>query len=232
MHSDPPDCQTPKKQRLLDQSLPLQSPSHGHIGPNGARSTPAQGNTSVQTKTEFERTNNHIQGSPNSLYTRHKLSSSSSTPKAERTEQAPAAPSPKPSQTPICTDQQLTNSQHKKKKSKKHKDKERERLKADWDESSPDLKHNQENLIGKWLYKVSFLLNYQCNRTLYFVLSDCSSIFVLKVLDSPPSLRGLVCRWLPVKQLGNLRSSKSAGCSASHDGVLSSPPALEHVSYQ
>ncbi|XP_062317621.1 RNA polymerase II elongation factor ELL [Osmerus eperlanus] len=147
VHSDPPDCQTPKKQRLLDQSLPLQSPSHGHLGPNGARSTPAQGNTSVQTKTEFERTNNHIQGSPNSLYARHKLSGSSSTPKAERTEQAQAAPSPKPSKTPICTDQQLTNSQHKKKKSKKHKDKERERLKADWDESSPDLKHNQENLI-------------------------------------------------------------------------------------
>ncbi|KAM3869868.1 RNA polymerase II elongation factor ELL2 [Diretmus argenteus] len=146
--SDPSNCQTPKKQRLLDQCLPLQSPTNGDHGPNGVRSSSSQGNTSVQTKTEFERTNNHIQGSPNGLYSRHKLSRSSTVPKPERMESAPAAPSPKPPQTEtsICTDQQLANGQHKKKRSKKHKDKERERLKPDWIETSPDLKQNQENL--------------------------------------------------------------------------------------
>ncbi|XP_064785940.1 RNA polymerase II elongation factor ELL2-like isoform X1 [Oncorhynchus masou masou] len=141
------DCQTPKKQRLLDHSLPLQSLSNGHLGPIGARSSSGPGNTSVQTKTEFERTNNHIQGSPNGLYTRHKLDGSSSIPKLERTEPVPAVPSPKAPQTEpsICTDQQLANGQHKKKKSKKHKDKEREHLKQDWIENSPDLKQNQEH---------------------------------------------------------------------------------------
>lgn len=145
------DCQTPKKQRLLDHSLPLQSPSNGHLGPIGARSSSGPGNTSVQTKTEFERTNNHVQGSPNGLYTRHKLGCSSSIPKLERTEPVPAVPSPKAPQTEpsICTDQQLANGQHKKKKSKKHKDKEREHLKQDWIENSPDLKQNQEHFNGK-----------------------------------------------------------------------------------
>ncbi|XP_041693437.1 RNA polymerase II elongation factor ELL2-like [Coregonus clupeaformis] len=145
--SDLFDFQTPKKQRL-DHSLPLQSPSNGHLGPIGARSSSGPGNTSVQTKTEFERTNNHVQGSPNGLYTRHKLDGSSSIPKLERTEPVPAVPSPKAPQTEpsICTDQQLADGQHKKKKSKKHKDKEREHLKQDWIENSPDLKQNQEHL--------------------------------------------------------------------------------------
>ncbi|KAM6961025.1 RNA polymerase II elongation factor ELL2 [Aplochiton taeniatus] len=145
---DQSDCQTPKKQRLLDQSLPLQSPSNGNLGPNGARSSCGPKNTSVQTKTEFERTNSQIQGSPNGLYSRQKLSGSSGTPKAERTVPTPEAPSPKPHHPApaICTDQQLANGQHKKKKSKKHKDKERERLKPDWIETSPDLKQNQENV--------------------------------------------------------------------------------------
>lgn len=151
MPSDLSDYQTPKKQRLLDHSLSLQSPSNGQLGPFGARSSSGPGNTSVQTKTEFERTNNHIQGSPNGLYTRHKLGCSSSIPKLEWTEPVPAVPSPKAPQTEpsICTDQQLANGQHKKKKSKKHKDKDRERLKQDWIENSPDLKQNQENITGK-----------------------------------------------------------------------------------
>eukprot|EP00063_Salmo_salar_P029190 XP_014004025.1 PREDICTED: RNA polymerase II elongation factor ELL2-like [Salmo salar] len=146
--SDLSDYQTPKKQRLLDHSLSLQSPSNGQLGPFGARSSSGPGNTSVQTKTEFERTNNHVQGSPNGLYTRHKLGCSSSIPKLEWTEPVPAVPSPKAPQTEpsICTDQQLANGQHKKKKSKKHKDKDRERLKQDWIENSPDLKQNQENI--------------------------------------------------------------------------------------
>ncbi|XP_056137293.1 RNA polymerase II elongation factor ELL2 [Lampris incognitus] len=146
--SDQSSYQTTKKQRLLDQSLPLQSPSNGDHGPNGAHSSSSQGSTSVQTKTEFERTNNHIQGSPNGLYSQHKLAGSANTPKPERTEPAPAVPSPKPPQTEasICTDQPLVNGQHKKKRSKKHKEKERERLKPDWIETSPDLKQNQENL--------------------------------------------------------------------------------------
>ncbi|KAF7666514.1 hypothetical protein LDENG_00104470 [Lucifuga dentata] len=146
--SDPSSYQTPKKQRLFDQCLPLQSPSRGDCGTNGAHSSSSQGNTTIQTKIEFERTNNHIQGSPDGLCSRHKLSRSSAIPKVERTEPAPNLPSPKPphTETSICTDQQLANGQHKRKKSKKHKDKERERLKSDWIETSPDLKQNQENL--------------------------------------------------------------------------------------
>ncbi|KAI4825529.1 hypothetical protein KUCAC02_021209, partial [Chaenocephalus aceratus] len=109
--SDPSNFQTPKKQRLLDQCLPLQSPSHGDCVTNGARSSSSHGNSRVQIKLDFDKTNNHLQGSPNGLHSPHKLSGI-------------------------------------KKKSKKHKDKdkERERLKPDWIETSPDLKHNRENL--------------------------------------------------------------------------------------
>ncbi|XP_010899929.2 RNA polymerase II elongation factor ELL2 [Esox lucius] len=148
MPSDQSDCQTPKKQRLLDHSLPLQSPSNGHLGPTLPRSSSGPGSTSVQTKTEFERTNNHVQGSPNGLYTRHKLGGSSNIPQQDRTELVPVVPSPKAPliEPSMCTEKQLASGQHKKKKSKKHKDKERERLKQDWIETSPDLKQNQENL--------------------------------------------------------------------------------------
>ncbi|XP_033940656.1 RNA polymerase II elongation factor ELL [Pseudochaenichthys georgianus] len=146
--SDPSNFQTPKKQRLLDQCLPLQSPSHGDCVTNGARSSSSHGNSRVQIKLDFDKTNNHLQGSPNGLHSPHKLSGSSTIPKLERTEPAPTVPSPNPphTDTSICTDQPFTNGQHKKKKSKKHKDKERERLKPDWIETSPDLKHNRENL--------------------------------------------------------------------------------------
>ncbi|KAM7396691.1 hypothetical protein PAMP_019714 [Pampus punctatissimus] len=145
---DPSNCQTPKKQRLLDHSLPLQSPSHGDYGTNGAHTSSSHGNTSVHIKMEFDKTNNHLQECPNGLYSPHKLSGSSAVPKLERTEPAPTVPSPKPphTDTSICTDQHVANGQHKKKRSKKHKDKERERLKPDWIETSPDLKQNQENL--------------------------------------------------------------------------------------
>lgn len=127
----------------------LQSPSHGDYSTNVARSSSSHRNSSAQIKIEFDKTNNHHQGSPNGLYSPHKLSVSSAIPKLERTEPALTAPSPKPPHidTSICTDQQqFTNGQHKKKRSKKHKDKERERLKPDWIETSPDLKQNQENL--------------------------------------------------------------------------------------
>ncbi|KAF3854790.1 hypothetical protein F7725_022845 [Dissostichus mawsoni] len=146
--SDPSNFQTPKKQRLLDQCLPLQSPSHGDCVTNGARSSSSHGNSRVQIKLDFDKTNNHLQGSPNGLHSPHKLSGSSTIPTLERTEPAPTVTSPKPphTDTSICTDQPFTNGQHKKKKSKKHKDKERERLKPDWIETSPDLKHNRENL--------------------------------------------------------------------------------------
>ncbi|CAL8262082.1 unnamed protein product [Merluccius merluccius] len=141
-------CQTPKKQRLLDQVLPLQSPSNGEAGPVKSRSSAAPGNTSVQTKTEFERTNNHIQGCPSGLYLRHTLSQPSGDPKPQRAEPDPPVPSPKPPQSniSICTEQRLINGLHRKKKSKKHKDKERERLKPNWIETSPDQKQNQENI--------------------------------------------------------------------------------------
>ncbi|XP_034734147.1 RNA polymerase II elongation factor ELL [Etheostoma cragini] len=147
--SDPSNGQTPKKQRLLDQCLPVQSPSNGDYSANGARSSSSHGNSRVQIKLDFDKTNNHLQGSPNGLYSPHKLSGSSNVPKLERTEPAPTAPSPKPPHTDqhtICTDQLFTNVQQKKKRSKKHKDKERERLKPDWIETSPDLKQNRENL--------------------------------------------------------------------------------------
>ncbi|XP_041651106.1 RNA polymerase II elongation factor ELL [Cheilinus undulatus] len=145
--TDPSHCQTPKKQRLLDQSLPLQSPSHGDYGTNGVCSSSGHGNSSVHIKLDFDKTNNHLQGSPNRLYSPHKLSTSFTIPKLERSEPAPPAPSPKHARTnnTICTDQQFNNGLHKKKKSKKHKDKERERLKPDWIETSPDQKQNLEN---------------------------------------------------------------------------------------
>ncbi|XP_029378108.1 RNA polymerase II elongation factor ELL [Echeneis naucrates] len=146
--SDPSSCQTPKKQRLLDQCLLLQSPSHGENSTNVACSSSSNRNSSVQIKMEFDKPNNHLQGSPNGLYSPHKLSGSSVIPKLERAEPTLPAPSPKPphTQTSIRTDQQFTNGQHKKKRSKKHKDKERERFKPDWIETSPDLKQSQENL--------------------------------------------------------------------------------------
>ncbi|XP_030622281.1 RNA polymerase II elongation factor ELL [Chanos chanos] len=148
--SDHSESQTPKKQRVSDHSLPLQSPSNGHhLNSSAGRNSTSNGNSSLQTKTEFERANSSIQESPNNPYQQHKLGEANRTPKVERleAERAPK-PSPNPSRTepPICTDQQLANGQHKKKKSKKHKEKERERLKTDWVETSPDLKHNQENL--------------------------------------------------------------------------------------
>ncbi|XP_022047035.1 RNA polymerase II elongation factor ELL [Acanthochromis polyacanthus] len=147
---DPSNIQTPKKQKLLDQCLPLQSPSHTDYGTNAVRSSSSHGNPSAQIKAEFDKTNNHVHRSLNGLYSPHKLTGSTTIPKLERIEATPPAPSPKPSHndTSIFTDQQFTNGQHKKKRSKKHKDKERERLKPDWMETSPDMKQNQENLKG------------------------------------------------------------------------------------
>ncbi|XP_056111706.1 RNA polymerase II elongation factor ELL isoform X1 [Rhinichthys klamathensis goyatoka] len=141
--SDHLESQTPKKQRLLDQNMPLQSPSNGHLSSSMGRSSSAHGNTSLQRGT------NTAQQSPDGLYQRHKLSESNSLPKPEQPEPAQQPPSsPKHTRTEpeIRTDQQLANGQHKKKKSKKHKEKERERLKPAWAETSPDLKQNQENI--------------------------------------------------------------------------------------
>ncbi|XP_029010711.1 RNA polymerase II elongation factor ELL [Betta splendens] len=140
--SDSSNCQTPKKQRLLDQCSSLVSPSHGDYTANGAYNSSSHGNPSAQIKIEFDKPNNHLQGSLNGVYSPHKLSVPSTIPKPERTAPAPTAPSPKPPHI----DQQFANGQHKKKRSKKHKDKERERLKPEWIETSPDLKQNQENL--------------------------------------------------------------------------------------
>ncbi|CAJ1056842.1 RNA polymerase II elongation factor ELL2 [Xyrichtys novacula] len=145
--SDPSQTQTPKKQRLLDQSLPLQSPSHEDYSTNEVRSSTGHGNSGVHIKLDFDKTSNHLQGSPNRLYSPHKLSTSFTIPKVERSEPAVTAPSLKHPHTnsSICTEQQFNNGQHKKKRSKKHKEKERERLKPDWIETSPDLKPDQEN---------------------------------------------------------------------------------------
>ncbi|XP_051580572.1 RNA polymerase II elongation factor ELL2-like isoform X2 [Myxocyprinus asiaticus] len=146
--SDHPESQTPKKQRLLDQNMPLQSPFNGHLSLSMGCSSSNHGNISLQSKLEYGRSTSNQQ-SPDSLYQRHKLSESNSVPKPE-----PSAPAQHPlsnpkhprTETEICTDQQLANGQHKKKKSKKHKEKERERLKPEWAEISPDLKQNQENI--------------------------------------------------------------------------------------
>ncbi|XP_048025665.1 RNA polymerase II elongation factor ELL [Megalobrama amblycephala] len=141
--SDHLESHTPKKQRLLDQNMPLQSPSNGHLSSSMGRSSSTHGNTSLQRGT------NSAQQSPDGLYQRHKLGESNSVPKPEQPEPAQQPPtSPKHTRTEpeIRTDQQLANGQHKKKKSKKHKEKERERLKPEWAETSPDLKQNQENI--------------------------------------------------------------------------------------
>ncbi|KAL7878939.1 hypothetical protein AOLI_G00099130 [Acnodon oligacanthus] len=139
--SDHLESQTPKKQK--------QTPSNGHLSSSIGHNSSGPGSSSVLNKTELEKTNS-VQGSPVGLYQRHKLSESNGIHKSERLEpESPVLASSKPRRTElsICTDQQLANSQHKKKKSKKHKEKERERLKPEWVETSPDLKHNQENLV-------------------------------------------------------------------------------------
>ncbi|XP_039540153.1 RNA polymerase II elongation factor ELL [Pimephales promelas] len=142
--SDHLESQTPKKPRLLDQNLPLQSPSNGHLSSSMGRSSSAHGNTSLQRGTST------AQHQSPDLYQRHKLSESNSLPKPEQPEpaQQPPPSSPKHTRTEpeIRNDQHLANGQHRKKKSKKHKEKERERLKPAWAETSPDLKQNQENI--------------------------------------------------------------------------------------
>ncbi|KAK7152208.1 hypothetical protein R3I94_008509 [Phoxinus phoxinus] len=141
--SDHLESLTPKKQRLLDQNMPLQSPSNGHLSSSMGRSSSAHGNTSLLRGTST------AQQSPDGLYQRHKLSESNSLPKPEQPEpahQPPSSPKHTRTEPEIRTDQQLANGQHKKKKSKKHKEKERERLKPAWAETSPDLKQNQENI--------------------------------------------------------------------------------------
>ncbi|XP_066540399.1 RNA polymerase II elongation factor ELL [Hoplias malabaricus] len=141
--SDHLESQTPKKQRLHDQNPPSQTPSNGHLGSSAGHNSSGLGSSSLQNKPEPERTINSVQTGPNGVY-RHKLSESNGIHKLEP--QSPVLAKPPRTEAPICTDQQLANSQHKKKKSKKHKEKERERLKPEWVETSPDLKHNQENL--------------------------------------------------------------------------------------
>ncbi|XP_038124651.1 RNA polymerase II elongation factor ELL isoform X1 [Cyprinodon tularosa] len=144
---DPSNTQTPKKQKLSEHCLPLQSPPHADCSTNGAHNSSNHETSCVATKTEPDITNNRLQGNPDGLYSPHKLSTSSTVSKLEGMEPAPTLPSPKPRHngSSICTEQQLTNGQHKKKRSKKHKDKERDRLKPDWIETSPDMKQNQQN---------------------------------------------------------------------------------------
>lgn len=177
MPSESSNCQTPRKQRLLDPCLPLQSPSHGEYSTDGVRSSSNHGNSSVQVKLDFDKPNNHLQGSPNRLYSPHNLSRCSNIPKVERTEPAPTAPSSKlpHNDTSVCTDKQFANGQHKKKRSKKHKDKERERLKPGWIETSPDLKQNQGNLKGNWPrnYRTVFFKRFRYK----YVLFCCHNFF-------------------------------------------------------
>lgn len=151
--TDSTNCQTPKKQRLLEQCLPPPSPSHGGYGSSESRSSSSHGNTVAQVKLDFDKTSNHVRESPSRLCLQHNGGGSSAPPKVERTEAALTAPSSKIPhvETSVCAEQQFNNGQHKKKRSKKHKDKERERLKPDWLETSPDLKQNQDKLRGKWL---------------------------------------------------------------------------------
>ncbi|XP_061781225.1 RNA polymerase II elongation factor ELL2 [Nerophis lumbriciformis] len=155
--SDPSNCQTPKKQRLIDPCLPRQSPSQGDCGANGTPQS-SSSHTAAGVHIKTEQTNNHLQTRLNGLHSPLKLNASSTTttatttttttPKVERNAPASTALSPKSPclNTKVCTDEQMHNGQHKKKKSKKHKEKERERLKPEWIETSPDLKKNKENL--------------------------------------------------------------------------------------
>lgn len=127
--SDHSESPTPKKQRVIDPSMPLQSPSNGHLGSLG-RASIGPRNSSISTKLEFDRMSSSLQDSQNGLYPRHNHSHGepNGTPKPERLQpDGPVAESPKPPRTepPVCTEQQLANGQHKKKKSKKHKDKEK-----------------------------------------------------------------------------------------------------------
>uniref|UniRef100_A0A3P9K5A5 Si:ch211-13k12.2 n=1 Tax=Oryzias latipes TaxID=8090 RepID=A0A3P9K5A5_ORYLA len=142
------NIQSPKRQKLSEQRMPPNSPSHTDCGLDRSRSSSTQANSNAQIKAGLDKTNNHLMGIPDDLYSPQKLTQSPTVSKLERTEAAPPAPSPKPqlNDSSISTDQQLANGQHKKKRSKKHKDKERERLKPGWIETSPDLKQNQENL--------------------------------------------------------------------------------------
>ncbi|XP_029933788.1 RNA polymerase II elongation factor ELL2-like [Myripristis murdjan] len=148
-----------KRQRLADQRLQQQQPPvNGLLNNKGGRDNAALSlNPSFHTKTEFQRTNNHVgnqSGFPagqNGFPLMHKLSSSSDAPMSEIKKQAPKVSSHEPPQGDSdCTNQQLANSQHRKKKSKKHKDKERERLKdsqgSEWLEASPDLKQKPSKL--------------------------------------------------------------------------------------
>ncbi|XP_072550612.1 RNA polymerase II elongation factor ELL2 [Salminus brasiliensis] len=137
---------TPKKPKLLDQHLPLQTPSSGHLGSSMGHNFSDPGSSSSLNKTEHERTNNNsVQESSNGLYLRHKCNEANGIHKSEFL--VSASPKTPRTELPIRTEHQLANCQsHKKKKSKKHKEKERERLKPEWVETSPDLKHNQENL--------------------------------------------------------------------------------------
>ncbi|KAF7653107.1 hypothetical protein LDENG_00087340 [Lucifuga dentata] len=144
-----------KRQRLAD--LRQQQPPINTKG--GRNDAPPILNPSFHTKTEFQRTNNHIRnqngfpGSQNGFPLAHKLSSTSDTPVLETREQEPKVNHHRPPQGGCdFTQQELTNSQHKKKKSKKHKDKDRERLKdnqgSEWLETSPDLKQNPDKLYN------------------------------------------------------------------------------------
>ncbi|XP_071378567.1 RNA polymerase II elongation factor ELL-like isoform X1 [Centroberyx affinis] len=155
---DPVESLAVKRQRLADQRLQQQPPVNGLLNNKGGRdNAPPTLNPSFHTKTEFQRTSNHVgnqngfPGGQNGFPPMHKLSSSSDTPVSETGKPAPKVSSHQPPQADSnCTHQQLANSQHRKKKSKKHKDKERERLKdnqsSKWLETSPDLKQNPDKL--------------------------------------------------------------------------------------
>lgn len=232
MLSDSSNCQTPKKQRLSEQCLPPPSPSHGGYGPSDCRGSSSHGNPVAQVKLDFDKTSNHVQESPSRLCLQHNGGGSSAPPKVERTEPGLTAPSSKIPhvEASVCADQQFNNGQHKKKRSKKHKDKERERLKPDWLETSPDLKQNQDKLRGwfselracwwvLFLYKWStptafFALVRNCHlaRREWFLCSRSLKQGVLRGLAFPPPVLTLICWWLTVQQLCDLRSSESAGC--------------------
>ncbi|XP_062861372.1 RNA polymerase II elongation factor ELL2 [Trichomycterus rosablanca] len=145
-HQEP---QTPKKQRLIDNTSPFQTPSTGHLGTSLGHGSSGTGGSRLTNEIELEKTN-CVQQNHNSHYQLHKLDETNNGHKHGQLEPEPLmSTSPKFSQTEptICTDQQLANSQHKKKKSKKHKEKEQECLKrVEWVETSPDLKHYQENV--------------------------------------------------------------------------------------
>ncbi|XP_028298805.1 RNA polymerase II elongation factor ELL2-like [Gouania willdenowi] len=145
-----------KRQKVTDQRLQQPPAVNGLFHNKGGHNVASPSlNSSVQTKTEFQRTTNQADGhsglplAHGGFSTVHKgFGNLDRTVSETREAKVSSLQPPQPSSD--CTEENLTNSQHRKKRTKRHKDKERERLKdassREWMKASPDLKHNPDKL--------------------------------------------------------------------------------------